>query len=73
MFEGPEKEGMAAQKEKQFTVRMDEETYNWLVRESGEMDVDRSKIIRAACMLAIHQIKAIPSLINIQLKDIQKD
>lgn len=70
LFEDREKT-MAPQKESQFTVRMDEDTYNWLVRKAGELDTNQSAIIRAAVIVAMPQLEQIPDLLNIRLEDIK--
>lgn len=66
-------EEMAAQKEAQFTVRMEDDVSEWLVRKAGKMDTNRSTIIRAAVIVAMPQLEQIPDLLNIQLKDIKND
>ena len=71
LFEDQGHETMAPQKESQFTVRMDEDTYNWLVRKAGELDTNRSAIIRAAVIVAMPQLEQIPDLLNIRLEDIK--
>ena len=70
LFEDREKT-MAPQKESQCTVRMDEDTYNWLVRKAGELDTNQSAIIRAAVIVAMPQLEQIPDLLNIRLEDIK--
>ena len=62
---------MAAQKERQFTVRMDDATYDYLIRKSGLLDVTRSELIRTALLVAVPQIESIPSLLKVQLDDIR--
>lgn len=62
---------MAPQKESQFTVRMDEDTYAWLVRKAGELDTSRSAIVRAAVLLAVPQFEQIPDLLNMKLENIK--
>lgn len=64
---------MAPQKEKQFTVRLDEATYNYLVKKAGALDVSRSDVVRAAVLLSLPQIEKIPSLLKVELQDIIGD
>lgn len=71
VFEETDKETMAPLKEAQFTVRMDNETSDWLTRKAGGMDTTRSDIIRAAVLLAVPQFEQIPGLLNICLEDIK--
>lgn len=66
-----DKSTMAAQKERQFTVRMDDATYDYLIRKSGLLDVTRSELIRTALLVAVPQIESIPSLLKVQLDDIR--
>ena len=61
-----------SQKEAQFTARMDEATYDWLLRKAGELDVSRSALVRAALLLAVPQIERIPKLLDVRLEDIIK-
>ena len=73
LFEGKDCNAMAPLKERQFTVRMDEETYEFLTKEAGNLDVRRSELLRAGFLLSIGQIRTIPSLIKIELEDIRDD
>lgn len=72
MFEDRDRDkDMAPQKEAQFTVRMDEDTYAWLIRKAGELDTSRSAIVRAAVLLAVPQFEQIPDLLNMKLENIK--
>ena len=64
---------MAAAKERQFTVRMDEATYQSLLKDSVILDASRSDILRACYLNGIHQIKKIRGLLKTQLEDISND
>ena len=65
-------------KEKQFTVRMDEETYDWLIKKAADIsdvagkDVTRSDLLRVSALLAVPLIEDMPDLLNRQLKDKRK-
>ena len=71
LFEDREENTMAPQKESQFTVRMDDDTYNWLLRKAGELDTSRSEIVRVAVIVAMPLFEQIPGLLNIRLEDIK--
>ena len=70
LFEDWDKLKMAPQKEAQFTVRLDDETYEWFLHEAAEAEMTRADFVRVSMLVAAAQIKNIPALRDIQLKDI---
>lgn len=70
LFEG-RGNNMTSQKESQFTVRLDDETYSWFLRKAGKLDTSRSSIVRAAIIGFMPLLETFPDLLNIQLKDIK--
>ena len=64
---------MAANQEKTIQFRCDEETQEWLFQQAGHLDVSVSALCRAAVLLAVAQLKSMPSLLNVRLQDIRKE
>ncbi len=70
----PDREpAMAQEKTVSFTVRCDEVFRYWLGREVLAMDTDISKLVRAALILAVPQIKALRGLDRVALEDIRPE
>lgn len=64
---------MAQEKNVSFTVRCDADFRDWLGREVVAAGTDVSKLVRAALILAVPQIKALRGLDRMALEDIRLD
>lgn len=63
---------MAQEKNVSFTVRCDADFRDWLGREVVAAGTDVSKLVRAALILAVPQIKALRGLDRVALEDIRE-
>lgn len=71
LFEDREDHAVAAQKEISITLRVDEQTRDYIYARAGERDMSVSEYIRAAVLLAAPQIGVIRGLDRIQLEDMR--
>ena len=73
MLYADQEPAMAQEKTVSFTVRCDGDFRDWLGREVVAMGTDVSKLVRAALILAVPQIKALRGLDRVALEDIRPE
>ena len=62
---------MPPKKEETIIFRCDEATKGFIYRTAGDLDVSVSDLCRACVLLAAGQVRAVPGLLTIGLKDIR--